>query len=299
MAQSGNVDPGITNATSTRSITTTAPPPQGQDFTQPIGIYGWRKRCLYAFILFLMIVVIMNLALTIWILRVFDFSVEGIGRLRMTQKGIRMDGEAEFLKSIYTQEIRSRTGEPLYVDSSKEVRIQSRNKANKVTSSLHLDDEKFEAKCEIFEVKDKSGKTKFLVNKDEVIVGTDEIKYDGEVMFDGSIETPSLRGPISKPLQIESPSSEVKITGSAGVSIQAPAGDVELKSLDNVRLQSYNGDIFIDSKDIYIKNLKISDSSSKNIDNSEIYQVCLCQNGRVFLAEADSVCVASDDICNS
>lgn len=45
------------------------------EYHQPVGIYGWRKRCLYALILFLMIVVIMNLALTVWILRVLDFSI--------------------------------------------------------------------------------------------------------------------------------------------------------------------------------------------------------------------------------
>lgn len=42
---------------------------------QPVGIYGWRKRCLYAFILFLMVLTILNLALIVWILRVLNFSV--------------------------------------------------------------------------------------------------------------------------------------------------------------------------------------------------------------------------------
>lgn len=40
-----------------------------------IGIYGWRKRCLYFFILLLVAIIIINLALTIWILVVMDFSV--------------------------------------------------------------------------------------------------------------------------------------------------------------------------------------------------------------------------------
>lgn len=42
---------------------------------QPVGIYGWRKRCLYSFIVLLMVVVVINLALTVWILRVLDFSI--------------------------------------------------------------------------------------------------------------------------------------------------------------------------------------------------------------------------------
>lgn len=39
-----------------------------------IGIYGWRKRCLYALMLGLLIVVIVNLALTLWVLKVMEFS---------------------------------------------------------------------------------------------------------------------------------------------------------------------------------------------------------------------------------
>lgn len=42
-----------------------------------IGIYGWRKRCLYLFVLLLIIILIVNLALTIWIFRVMWFHTVG------------------------------------------------------------------------------------------------------------------------------------------------------------------------------------------------------------------------------
>ena len=54
------------------------PVKMGSDFDagyQPAGIYGWRKQCLYATVLFILIIVIMNLALTVWLLRVLDFSI--------------------------------------------------------------------------------------------------------------------------------------------------------------------------------------------------------------------------------
>lgn len=40
-----------------------------------VGIYGWRKRCLYLLILGLMVMMIINLALTLWILKVMDFNL--------------------------------------------------------------------------------------------------------------------------------------------------------------------------------------------------------------------------------
>lgn len=40
-----------------------------------VGIYGWRKRCLYFFVLLLMILILVNLAMTIWILKVMNFTI--------------------------------------------------------------------------------------------------------------------------------------------------------------------------------------------------------------------------------
>jgi hypothetical protein len=40
-----------------------------------IGIYGWRKRCLYLLILIITVITIINLALTIWIMHVMNFNL--------------------------------------------------------------------------------------------------------------------------------------------------------------------------------------------------------------------------------
>lgn len=39
-----------------------------------LGVYGWRKKCLYSLVLALMLIVILNLALTVWLLKVMGFS---------------------------------------------------------------------------------------------------------------------------------------------------------------------------------------------------------------------------------
>lgn len=39
-----------------------------------LGLYGWRKKCLYALILALAILIVVNLALTLWILKVMEFT---------------------------------------------------------------------------------------------------------------------------------------------------------------------------------------------------------------------------------
>lgn len=44
------------------------------EYVYKIGIYGWRKRCLYLFVLLLLIILVVNFSLTIWILKVMWFS---------------------------------------------------------------------------------------------------------------------------------------------------------------------------------------------------------------------------------
>jgi hypothetical protein len=46
----------------------------GSSYNFKVGIYGWRKRCLYLLILGLLVMVIVNLALTLWVLKVMEFS---------------------------------------------------------------------------------------------------------------------------------------------------------------------------------------------------------------------------------
>lgn len=43
-----------------------------------IGVYGWRRRCLYFLIVGLTVIVILNLALTLWLLKVMEFSFVSI-----------------------------------------------------------------------------------------------------------------------------------------------------------------------------------------------------------------------------
>ena len=40
-----------------------------------LGIYGWRKRCLYFLIFLIGIISVINLALIVWIMRVQDFGL--------------------------------------------------------------------------------------------------------------------------------------------------------------------------------------------------------------------------------
>lgn len=52
-----------------------------------LAVYGWRKRCLYSLLLGLMVMVILNLALTLWLLKVMEFSPVSFLPFLCTLKG--------------------------------------------------------------------------------------------------------------------------------------------------------------------------------------------------------------------
>ena len=45
----------------------------------PIGLYGWRKRCLYFLVLLLAVILLVNLGLTVWILVTLNFNIVRFG----------------------------------------------------------------------------------------------------------------------------------------------------------------------------------------------------------------------------
>ncbi|GLH06835.1 Zeta-sarcoglycan, partial [Gryllus bimaculatus] len=97
-----------------------------------VGIYGWRKRCLYLLILGLLVVVIVNLALTLWLLR------DGMGQLRIVAGGVQLRGQALVLDALLASSIRSRRGQPISVESARNFTATARDARGRVASRLVL-----------------------------------------------------------------------------------------------------------------------------------------------------------------
>ncbi|XP_073681047.1 delta-sarcoglycan [Garra rufa] len=141
-----------------------------------VGIYGWRKRCLYFFVLLLMILIVVNLALTIWILKVMNFTIDGMGNLRITERGLKLEGDSEFLQPLYAKEIQSRPGSPLFLQSSKNVSVNILNEKKQLVSQLIAGSHGVHARGKMLEVKSSAGKLLFSADDHEVVVGAERLR---------------------------------------------------------------------------------------------------------------------------
>uniref|UniRef100_UPI00398E9F6B gamma-sarcoglycan isoform X1 n=2 Tax=Pristiophorus japonicus TaxID=55135 RepID=UPI00398E9F6B len=260
--------------------------PENQ-YVYKIGIYGWRKRCLYLFVLLLLIILVVNFALTIWILKVMWFSTDGMGHLRVTENGIRLEGESEFLFPLYAKEIRSRMDSPLLVDSSQNVTVNARNSEGQVTGRLTVGPSTVQANGKHFEVNSNTGKMLFSADANEVVVGADRLRVTGPegALFEHSVETPVVRAEPFKQLRLESPTRSLSMDAPKGVQIKARAGNIEASSQRDIIFHTSEGMLVLDAETVKLPKLPHGTQGGSG-SSQGLYEVCVCPDGKLYLSVA-------------
>ncbi|KAF7686673.1 hypothetical protein HF521_015066 [Silurus meridionalis] len=270
----------------------------------PVGIYGWRKRCLYFFILLLLVTMIVNLALTIWILKVMNFTVDGMGDLRITKEGVRLESVSEFLLPLYVKEIQSRRDSPLVLQSDRNVTVNARNDLGQLTGQLTVGSETVEAQCQRFEVRSSDGdRVLFSADENEISIGTEKLRVTG-VVFAHSVETPHIRAEPFQDLKLESPTRTLTLEAPKGVEVNAGVGEFRASCRKELTLESSEGEIFLNGKSIRMPNLPHGSvdsllSPGTSYPKHTVYEVCVCPSGKLYLSPADSAstCQTTNSVC--
>lgn len=283
----------------------------GAAYNFRLGIYGWRKRCLYILILGLLVMVIVNLALTLWVLKVMEFSSEGMGQLKIVTGGLRLEGTAYVLDSLIASSIRSRRGQPIVIESSRNLTLTTRDERGFRNNLIFLGNDRFECLSNNFKVMDDRGMLLFSADKNEVVVGADVLRItgDGGTIFSGSVQTSMVRAASGHTLRLESPTRSLDIRAPAGIHIESRSGDLNTLTLNDIKLRSTEGAIRLDAATVLMPGLPTATSLPRPSSGlgggrhaganpapaHEIYQLCVCSNGKLFLVAGHSVCSADDD----
>ncbi|KAM4612148.1 zeta-sarcoglycan-like [Polymixia lowei] len=277
----------------------------GCDAVYPVGLYGWRKRCLYFFLLLLLVTMIVNLALTVWIIKVMNFSADGMGNLQLNQEGIRLEGISEFLLPLYVKEIQSRRDSSLVLRSEKNVTVNARNNQGQLTGQLTVGPEAVEAQCQRLEVRSSDGgRLLFSADRDEVILRTAKFSVTGAegAVFRHSVETPLIHAKDSEDLKLESPTRTLTMEAPRGVEVNAARGSLKVSGRKDLQLQSTEGEILLDAGTIRLGSLPLgvyTASPSRASQKQATYEVCVCPSGKLYLspAESSSTCQTMSNIC--
>lgn len=266
-----------------------------------IGIYGWRKRCLYLFVLLLLTILVVNLALTIWILRVMWFSPIGMGHLHVTADGLRLEGESEFLFPLYAKEIRSRVDSSLLLQSTQNVTVNARNSEGEVTGRVKVGAQMVEVQSQHLQISSEDGKPLFTAEEQGVVVGTGRLRVTGPegALFEHSVETPLVR--VDHPFQdlrLESPTRSLSMDAPRGIHIEARAGKMEALSQMDIVLQSSDGVLVLDAETVGLAKLKQGTQGPSGSSNG-VYEICACLDGKLYLSMAGeaTTCEEHSHIC--
>ncbi|CAG5929257.1 unnamed protein product [Menidia menidia] len=275
------------------------------DAVHPVGLYGWRKRCLYFFLLLLLVTMIVNLALTVWIIKVMNFSVDGMGNLRLNQDGIHLEGVSEFLLPLYVNEIQSRGDNVLVLHSEKNVTLNARNSQGQLTGQLTVGPDAVEAQCQRLEVRsgDRS-RLLFTADEEEVTMTAEKFAVTGSegAVFEHSVETPLIQAGASEDLRLESPTRTLTMEAPRGVELSAAKGTLRVSSRKDLQMESTEGEILLDADSIQLGSLPLGTYSAAPAQASRgqaVYEVCVCPSGKLYLspAESSSSCQLMSNIC--
>ncbi|XP_059616807.1 delta-sarcoglycan isoform X2 [Phlebotomus argentipes] len=275
-----------------------------------MSLYGWRKKCLYTLILGLMLLIVVNLALTLWILKVMEFSSEGMGQLKVVAGGLQLSGQALVLDILRASTIRSRHAQSISIESSRNFSVNTRDSEGFIENQLFLGHDRVECLASGFRVTDTHGGNLFAVDRDEVAIGANALRIDGEggAIFRESIQTPLVRADAGRELRLESPTRSLEMRASQEIFIQSRAGSLDATCLNDLKLHSIAGSIRLDSANILMPNLKTAQPPTNQAGlsstllggrpehqvHNKVYQLCACASGKLFLAAPHSVCAGDD-----
>ncbi|XP_041668079.1 gamma-sarcoglycan [Cheilinus undulatus] len=267
------------------------------DHVHKIGIYGWRKRCLYLFVLLLLIILVVNFALTIWIFRVMWFNTEGMGHLQVHQHGVELEkGESEFLFPFYAAEIHSREDSALLANSSENVFLNARNENGDVTGRMSVGMKEAQGHAQSLLIHSNNDNMLFTANGDQTLIGPDKLRVTGPegALFQNSVEVPQLKSEPLKDLRLESPTRSLSLDAPKGVHVKALAGNIEVASNMDVFLQSSKGLLVLDAETVRMPSLPLSEGGVSG-NAQGIFEVCVCPSGKLFLSKAGVTSTCSEN----
>uniref|UniRef100_A0A3B4B0L5 Sarcoglycan zeta n=1 Tax=Periophthalmus magnuspinnatus TaxID=409849 RepID=A0A3B4B0L5_9GOBI len=237
----------------------------------PGAVYGWRKRGLYFFLLLLLVTMIVNLALTVWILKVMNFSMVSL----------------------------------LVLKSEKNVTLNARNDQGQLTGQLTVGAEAVEAQCQRLEVRSsEGGRLLFTAEEEEVVMTTEKFTITGSegAVFGHSVETPLILAKSAEDLKLESPTRTLTMEAPRGVEVSSAQGFLQISGRKDLQLESTEGEILLDANIIQLGNLPLgmfSKSTPQASYEQSIYEVCVCPSGKVYLspAQSSSTCQIMNNVC--
>merc|ERR1711953_1113083 len=263
-----------------------------------------KKLCLLAILVFLCLIITCNLLLTVWIITSIRLNFNGLGSLSTVTNGTKIDGTTFVMDNLHAKQISSSpssAGLELLAEKSVTMTSAGNNATNE--AKLIVKDN-MEIIAGTFTITDTLGEEILSVDESNVRIGRNKLTSYSAIL-ESALQTRQVSSRAGKSLHIQSPTSFLTLEGNQGVDINATSGDLTVDSLNDVKIQSRKGKIILSTASLFVPDIPIIEVEPDNKPSSRsrgagysrhqsqsrpggfyntVYQVCVCGNGKLFLA---------------
>ncbi|XP_072941890.1 delta-sarcoglycan-like [Epargyreus clarus] len=266
----------------------------------PVLTRGWRRTTLYGILVFLLLLVCLNIALTLWIISALRLTMAGIGPIKIVKEGIQLEGQAWIVDNLIASTIMSQIARPITLHSYRNFTVLVSEPGRKDYSKMLIKRDSIECSGRAFQIHDSRGNDVFHASREEVRIFSESLAVDGAggVVVKSALQSPVVRAPPGCDLQLESLTRRLDIRAPQSIQLESRAGGIDITSHNNIKLDSIVGAIKIDAPNIIISNLKeapVVENQQKNPRARKVYQLCACASGKLFLAAPDTICAVQDN----
>ena len=266
--------------------------------SQPVGIFGWRKTCLYVLVVLLLALCIVNLGLLVWLVSVLELDDDHAGPLYFGEDRLQVRGRAEFTDSLALANLTGATGAALRLESNRNVRLLAGGAGAGMASELVVDQGRTTLTTPVMRAASASGGNGtaapyFEASEDRVLLRANEVRVSSAsgMAVDGAVQTSVLQNDFAagQGLTIESTGQSLNLQADDAVSLSSSNGEVTLTSLLGMSL-SAGGDLTLSAN----QRLRLVDLPTPPADaGAAEFQLCLCAaDSRVYRVASTSTCAA-------
>eukprot|EP00048_Salpingoeca_helianthica_P021276 m.248269 g.248269 ORF g.248269 m.248269 type:complete len:324 (+) comp57914_c0_seq1:128-1099(+) len=255
-------------------------------FNNPIGIYGWRKYCLYASVLLLLCLAIINIGLAVFLMRVADIHSSGAGAARFESGLVRVEGVAEVTQGLFANNVTSFEENSLALLSTKKIVLQSNQ-----SSALTLTDGLANFRVDNFQATYGTNNTPyFSASPDQVTVSANKmvVSSPSGMVVDGSVQAARIANMHANGagLTIESLAQSMNVQAAQNLSVTSTDGSVTLSALTGVTLASSTS-VTLSAPALILDGLL-------TVGTVPPFTLCVCDSGLLFrVSVLNGTCVSA------
>eukprot|EP00049_Salpingoeca_infusionum_P018255 m.356422 g.356422 ORF g.356422 m.356422 type:complete len:331 (+) comp17541_c0_seq1:343-1335(+) len=252
-----------------------------------IGVYGWRKYCLYCSVLFMVALAIVNLGLLVFLFRVLKLDRNSAGPLEFLDDSLIVRGKAEFTQGLLAANVSGFNDTTLLLEGNSDVIARSVNTKGDY-SELRLDEGAVTLESKQFIVK-YDGQTYLEATEATTRIAAREVVVQtaSGMHVSGAVQASQITNNFAEGsgLTLESVGQALAVRADGDVSFTSETGTTTLQGLLGVTLES-QAEIQLVASKVVMTDLP-ADS-----ETADVYSLCLCPDGTLFRAAQPNPCDA-------